>query len=93
MAIIVRLKTQLPKKSPMAKSGTFTRAAALMPVTISGMEVTRANSSMPIQMQPSPVFSAMASPYFASLVPANRITIRQKINFSQTKSKVPFGVK
>jgi hypothetical protein len=42
-------------------------------------------STSPIHTAPSPVFSAMASPYLVSLKPANRMTTRQKINASQTK--------
>ena len=85
-AKIARLKRQLPKRSPKARSGSLTKATALTPVTSSGMEVIAARSSRPIHILPRPVFSAIASPYRASLVPANRMIARQAANFNQTKT-------
>jgi len=87
IARITRLNRQLPKRLPTAKSGSLTRAAALTPVTNSGMEVTAARSTSPIHILPKPVFSAIASPYRASFVPANRMLARQAANFNQTNDK------
>jgi len=59
---IARLKKQLPKRVPKAKSGSLTKAAELTPVTSSGMEVTAARKIRPIHIRPNPVFSPIASP-------------------------------
>ncbi len=59
---IARLNMQLPQKFPRARSGCPTIAAELMPVTISGNEVTRAIRTIPIHRRPAPVFSLIASP-------------------------------
>jgi len=80
-----RLKRQLPKIVPKARSGTPTKAAELTPVTSSGAEVIAARSTRPIHIPPIPVFSAIISPYLASFVPATRIMTRQRRNFNQTK--------
>ncbi len=85
-AIIVRLNMQLPNRVPSARSGSPTRATELTPVTSSGMEVMAARSTRPIHILPSPVFSAMTSPYRASFVPANRIMTRLVRNFNQSKA-------
>jgi hypothetical protein len=84
-ARIRRLNRQLPKRVPKARSGSLTRATALTPVASSGIEVTIAKSTRPIHSLPRPVFSAIASPYRASFVPANRMITRHRINFNQTK--------
>jgi hypothetical protein len=81
----VRLNRQLPKKVPKAKSGSPTKATELTPVASSGMDVINARNTRPTHIPPRPVFSAIASPYLASFVPANRIIARQMINFNQTK--------
>jgi len=83
--MMVRLKRQLPKIVPKARSGSLTRAAALTLVTNSGMEVIAARSIRPIHILPNPVFSLMASPYRASFVPENRMMARHRRNFNQTK--------
>jgi len=84
-ARIRRLKMQLPIRVPIARSGTLTRATALIPVVSSGMEVIKARSTKPIHSLPKPVLSAITSPYRASLVPANRMMARQTTNFTQTQ--------
>ena len=84
-ARIARLNMQLPKSVPRAKSGSPTRAAELTPVTNSGMEVTIATSTKPIHILPKPVFSAIASPYRARCVPANKMMTKHRRNFTQTK--------
>lgn len=84
-AMRVRLNRQLPKRVPMAKSGRPTRAAELTPVTSSGTEVMAASSTRPIHSPPTPVFSPIASPYRASLVPANRMMARQATYCNQTR--------
>jgi hypothetical protein len=56
------LNTQLPSASPIAMFGAAASTTALPPVTSSGSEVTVASSTSPIQVPPSPVFSAIASP-------------------------------
>jgi hypothetical protein len=71
---------------PKARSGELTKATELTPVTISGMVVIAAMSTIPIHIRPIPVFSAMASPYRARLVPANRMMTRQERNLNQTKA-------
>jgi hypothetical protein len=79
---------QLPKSMPRAKSGEATPgAAALIPVTSSGIEVTAARSTSPIHIRPRFVFSAMASPYRTSFVPAKAMTIRHRTNLTQTSTK------
>jgi hypothetical protein len=83
---MTRLNRQLPKRSPKARSGSLTKADALTAVTNSGIEVMTARSTRPIHILPKPVFSAIASPYRASLVPANRMIIKQAVNFNQTKN-------
>ena len=85
-AKIARLNIQLPKRSPTARSGSLTKATELTPVTSSGTEVITARSTRPIHILPKPVFSAIASPYRASLVPANRMITRHRVNFNQTKT-------
>jgi hypothetical protein len=60
-ARIDRLKQQLPKRVPRAKSGEATKAAELTLVTSSGIEVMAARSTKPIHIRPNPVFSAIAS--------------------------------
>ena len=82
--IIIRLKRQLPKIVPKARSGSPTKAAALTLVTSSGMEVMRARRTRPIHILPKPVFSPMASPYRASFVPENKMMARHRTNFNQT---------
>jgi len=84
-AIIERLKKQLPRRVPKAKSGSPTRAAELIPVTSSGIEVMAPRNIKPTQTLPRPVFSATASPYRASFVPENMIMATQERNFNQTK--------
>jgi len=83
--IIIRLKRQLPKIVPKARSGSSTKAAALTLVANSGVEVMRARRTSPIHILPKPVFSPMASPYRASFVPANKMIARHRRNFNQTK--------
>ena len=85
---MVRLNIQLPSSVPIARSGSLTRVAELTPVINSGAEVTPARSTSPIHIRPSLVFSAIASPYRASFVPANRMMTRQARNFNQTKTWV-----
>ena len=60
--MIIRLKTQLPKTSPTAISGTPAIVTELAPVISSGREVTDAISTTPVHVRPMPVFSAMTSP-------------------------------
>ncbi|MBA7470491.1 hypothetical protein ES707_05778 [subsurface metagenome] len=84
-ARIVRLNMQLPSRVPSARLGSPTKAAELTPVINSGAEVIAARSTRPIHIPPSPVFSAITSPYRASFVPANRMMTRQARNFNQTK--------
>ena len=90
-ARIVRLNMQLPSRVPSARlgsltSGSPTRVTELTPVTSSGTEVMAARSTRPIHIPPSPVFSAITSPYRASFVPANRMMTRHARNFNQTKA-------
>jgi len=85
-AIVIRLNRLLPKASPKARLGAPTKATALIPVNSSGKEVAVAMSNRPIHTPPSPVLSAIISPYLDSLVPANKTTSRQTINFAQIKS-------
>jgi hypothetical protein len=61
-AKMTRLKRQLPKRLPTAKSGSLTRAAALTPVTNSGMEVIAERRINPTHILPTPVLSGIASP-------------------------------
>jgi hypothetical protein len=75
-----------PKRSPRVKSGFPNMATELMPVASSGSEVIVARSTTPIQMRPSPVFSAMMSPYLDSFVPATSKIARQITNFIQTSA-------
>ena len=75
-----------PKRSPRVKSGFPNMATELMPVANSGSEVIVARSNTPIQMRPSPVFSAMMSPYLDSFVPATSKIARQITNFTQTSA-------
>ena len=82
-----RLKQQLPRRVPKAKSGECTSTTELTEVTSSGMVVTNAISTTPIHIRPSPVFSAITSPYRASFVPANKITARQIANLNQIKAR------
>ncbi|MBA7572122.1 hypothetical protein ES708_13898 [subsurface metagenome] len=82
----VRLKRQLPRRVPIAKSGRPTKATELMPVTNSGTEVIAASRTRPIQSPLKPVFSAIASPYLASLVPAKRMMARQARYCSQIRT-------
>jgi hypothetical protein len=89
-ARMARLREQLPKRVPMAKSGSLTKAAELIPVTSSGMEVMAARSTRPIHIRPKPVFPAMASPYRASFVPANKIMARHRVNLSQTNQTTDY---
>jgi hypothetical protein len=84
-AKIERLNRQLPNKVPRPKSGSPTKAAELIPVTSSGAEVMAARNIRPTHIPPKPVFSAIASPYRASFVPANKMMTRQARNFNQTK--------
>jgi len=86
-AKIARLKIQLPRRSPRARSGSLTKAAELTAETSSGTEVMAASSTRPIHIPPRPVFSAMASPYRANLVPAKKMIAKQAVNFNQTKGK------
>ncbi len=83
-AKMVRLNMQLPSRVPKAKSGSPTRVAELTPAINSGVEVMAARSTSPIHILPSPVFSAMISPYRASFVPANRMMTRLVRNFNQS---------
>jgi hypothetical protein len=89
---MARLREQLPKRVPKAKSGKPTTAAELTPVTNSGIEVIAARSTNPIHTRPKPVFSAIASPYRASFVPANRIIARHGANLNQTKAKQSYYI-
>ena len=59
---MARLKTQLPRASPTARSGAAAIVTALSPVTSSGSEVTVAIRTMPIQLRDRPVSDASASP-------------------------------
>ena len=69
MARITTLNMQLPNTSPAAMSGTLKIVAELIPVTSSGSEVTEAIRITPTHVLPSPVFSAMTSPYFEDRCP------------------------
>ena len=91
-ARITRLMAQLPKRVPTARSGEPTRAAALTPVTSSGMDVTAARSNSPIQIRPKPVFSPIASPYRTVFVPANRMMIRHRTNLNQTNAEQSYYI-
>jgi len=82
-----RLKQQLPRRVPKARSGEWTSATELTEVTSSGMVVINAIRSTPIHIRPRPVFSAITSPYRASFVPANRITAKQTANSNQIKNR------
>jgi len=86
-ARIERLNKQLPKRVPKAKSGEegLTKATELILVTSSGIVVIAAMSTSPIHIRPKPVFSAIASPYRASFVPANRMMARHRTNLNQIK--------
>jgi len=86
-ARIERLNMQLPKRVPKAKSGEggLTKATELTLVTSSGIVVMAAMSTSPIHIRPKPVFSAIASPYRANFVPANRIIARHRRNLNQIK--------
>jgi hypothetical protein len=86
-ARIARLKQQLPRRVPKAKSGEWTSTTELTEVTSSGIVVINAMRTTPIHMRPSPVFSAMTSPYRANFVPANKITARQMANWNQIKAR------
>lgn len=85
-AKIERLKQQLPRSVPKARSGEPTSATELTEVTSSGMVVIAATSTSPIHILPNFVFSAMASPYRASLVPANKTMPKQRTNWNQIKA-------
>jgi hypothetical protein len=85
MAMVTRFNRFDPKRSPRVKSGFPIIATELIPVKSSGSEVIVARSTTPIQMRPSPVFSAIASPYLDSLVPATTMIARQTTNFIQTR--------
>jgi len=87
IARIKRLKQQLPRRVPKARSGEWTSATELTEVTSSGIVVTNAISTTPIHIRPNPVFSAITSPYRASFVPANKITARQMANSNQIKDR------
>ena len=69
MAMINRLKIQLPNISPMAMSGDLTVATAEIPVNNSGKEVTMAMKTTPINARANPLFSAIASAFLDALVP------------------------
>src|SRR3989338_717844 len=84
--MIEMLKTQLPIISPSAILGVSAIATELMPVISSGRDVTLAMRMSPIHALPSPVFSAIISPYLESLMPQKTITAEQKINSSHTMS-------
>jgi hypothetical protein len=88
-AIIARLREQLPRMVPKAKSAEPTKPAELAPVTNSGIEVIAARSTNPIHTRPRPVFSAIASPYRANLIPANKIMARHRTNLTQTTVYAP----
>ena len=88
-AMMARLRQQLPNRIPKAKSGEPTKATELTPVTSSGIEVMAARSTSPIHTRPSPVFSAIASPYRANFVPANKMMARHRTNLNQTIDYTP----
>jgi len=58
----------------------------LIPVTSSGKEVTDAMSATPTHVLPSPVFSAMMSPYRESRMPDKTITDVQMRKPSQSST-------
>ena len=62
-----------PNKSPAARSGAFIQPA-LTVVNTSGSDVAVDIKTTPIHKRPSPVNSAISSPYRESLVPARTIT-------------------
>jgi hypothetical protein len=90
-AKMTRLRQQLPKRVPTARSGSLTKAAALTPVASSGMEVMAARSISPIHIRLRLVFSAIASPYRASFVPANKIMARHRMNLNQTNQTTDYA--
>ena len=83
-AISIRLNIQLPRSVPTARSGILTKAAALILVISSGIDVIADSSKRPIHIRPKPLFSLMASPYRARLVPEKRIMAIHAENFNQT---------
>ena len=80
-----RLKAFAPRISPMVRSGASTMSMALMPVKSSGNEVINAIRIRPVQTPPSPVLSAIMSPYLAILFPEKKIMMIHNINLTQTK--------
>lgn len=90
MARVNILIMQAPSRSPNAKSGILTKAAAETPFASSGKEVIIARRTTPIQAWDNPVFSAMTSPYLVSFDPAMKMIAAQMINFSQTIS--PYSI-
>jgi hypothetical protein len=61
-----KLKRQLPKMPPTARSGELNRIIALVPVASSGKDVTPAKRIVPTQVRPIPVFSANISALWES---------------------------
>jgi hypothetical protein len=92
-AIMARFSRLAPKRSPIAKSGLFIIATELIPVATSGNDVTVASRTIPTQTCPSPVFSAIISPYFDSRVPATMMIARHATNCIQTKLFFPLITK
>jgi len=77
------LNMLLPSMLPAARFGTPWRSE-LMVVSSSGREVAPASRSVPTNMPPSLVRTAMASPNRASCVAARTITAALPMKISQT---------
>jgi len=77
------LNMLLPNRLPAARSGT-PWFSELMPVSSSGSEVAPAMSSVPTNIPPSLVRTAIASPYLASCIAAKTSSAELPTKISQT---------